>query len=275
MLQHPPVQGKYALERIISEINSDYFPSTPADARIAFGSGPLRRPRESLVRNLTIVLIKTLLQQKPSYHRRKRLAAALGALRDMHPHPVFLALSDNLSNLFRLIPDQDLERGVEFLELVVDTWQFLDPDVCQRMNNYVENLPSADFDCLKFLLTFVPLQAQAKDRTSRITKKELNESISFFFELPKEIADRYIAIYLGSNTFDEANAWAKSMIPYAGDFSSDQVRQLLLDVPKNNNVRNSFQLGSLVSALRNAKKLPIQDFELLLRSNDLDEFSLI
>jgi hypothetical protein len=272
LLQHPPVQGKYALERIINEINSDYFPSIPADARIAFGSGPLRRPRESLVRNLTIVLIKSLLQDKPNYSRRKRIAAALNALSQMHPAPVTTALTDHLSKLFRLISDQDLEWEIVFLEHVPDTWQFLDPDVCQRLRNYVKVLPPANFDCLEFLLRFEPLQTQARHRTSHATKKELSES--FLFDLPKEIADRYIAIYLGSNTFDDANAWAKSMIPYVGDFSSDQVRQLLLEGPQNQNIRKSFQLGSLVSALRNAKKLPVDDFELLLRSNDLDEFCL-
>ena len=80
LLQHPPVQGKYALDRLTQEIDSDYFPSTAQDAQVAFASGPLRKPRESLVRNLVIVLTKSLLQDKPNDKRRMRLSAALVAV---------------------------------------------------------------------------------------------------------------------------------------------------------------------------------------------------
>jgi hypothetical protein len=272
LLQHPPVQGKYALDRLLNEINSDYFPSSPKEARVAFASGPLRRPRDSLLRNLTIVLAKTLLHEKPDYKRRNRIAAALAALRDMHPSPVASALADRLSSLFRPISDQDLSWATTFLEHVPDTWQFLEPDVCQRLQHYVRDLPAANFEDLDFLLKFVPLQIQARARTARATKKELNEAL--FFDLPKEVADRYIAIYLGASTFDDANAWAKSMIPVVGDFSSDQVRQLLVGAAKNTQVSGSFQLGSVVTALRSKKKLPIEEFEELLRSNGLAEFTL-
>jgi hypothetical protein len=48
LLQHQPVQGKSALERLINEVNSEYFPRVPAKAAQALSSGPLKRPRDSL-----------------------------------------------------------------------------------------------------------------------------------------------------------------------------------------------------------------------------------
>lgn len=272
LLQHPPVQGKYALDRILSEINSDYFPSSSKEARIAFSSGPLKRPRESLLRNLTIVLAKSLIQEKPDYKRYTRIAAALAALREMHPLPVASALKDRLSSLFRSVLDQDLNWLTTFLEKVQDTWQFLEPDVCQRLQNYVKDLPSSEIESLDFLLRFVPLQIQARNRASRATKKELNQAL--FFELPKEVADRFIEIYLSSGSFDDANAWAKSLISFIEDFSPDQVRHLMIGVGKNPQITGSFQLSAVISALRSKKKLPVDEFEEILRSNGLTEFLL-
>jgi hypothetical protein len=49
MLQHPPVQGKAALDRLAAEVASQYFPSTLEDAIRHFQQGPLARPREALV----------------------------------------------------------------------------------------------------------------------------------------------------------------------------------------------------------------------------------
>lgn len=87
LLQHPPVQGKYALDRLLQEIDSDYFPSTVHEAKVAFSSGPLRRPRESLVRNLVLVLAKTILNDIPKWKRRARISAALQATQLLHPEP--------------------------------------------------------------------------------------------------------------------------------------------------------------------------------------------
>jgi hypothetical protein len=56
LLQHQPVQGKYALERLMVEIDSDYFPANKKAALVAFSSGPLKRPCDSLVRNLVVIL---------------------------------------------------------------------------------------------------------------------------------------------------------------------------------------------------------------------------
>jgi hypothetical protein len=108
LLQHPPVQGKYALERLLKEIDSEYFPSTMADARMFFASGPLRRPRESLVRSLTVVLCKTLLNSKPEWKRRRRTEAAIQAIQHLHPEYYGKSLGEKLSPIVRTIEDKDL-----------------------------------------------------------------------------------------------------------------------------------------------------------------------
>src|SRR5690606_568784 len=59
VLRHPPAQGKFALDRMLAQVNSEYFSTKESDAIAAFSTGPLRRARDSLVRNFTIVLVKS------------------------------------------------------------------------------------------------------------------------------------------------------------------------------------------------------------------------
>jgi hypothetical protein len=273
LLQHPPVQGKYALDRLLQEIDSDYFPSSAKDAKVAFASGPLRRPRESLVRNLVLVLAKTLLKDKPEWKRRMRIAAAMQAIQQLHPEQFARTLADTLSAVFRTVLDVDLLATINFLKLVPDSWQYLEADVRQRIQNYTSELPADDLDEMDFLLDFSPLQVQARRRVMFATKKELSQT--FFFAYPKEVVDRVIALYLESKSFDEANDWAKQMFPYTDDFNADHVRRVLSNAAKNGQILGSFQIGPLVSNLRSRKKLSVDEFERLLSENGLEEYALV
>jgi len=273
VLQHPPVQGKYALDRLLREIDSDYFPSSVKEAKLAFSSGPLRRPRDSLVRNLVLVLAKTLLNDKPEWKRRTRISAALQATQQLHPDQYSRALSEKLSTMFRNVADAHLITTIKFLQDVPDTWQFLGPDVRQRLQNYVTKLPGDDLDEVDFLLGYVHLQAQARHRVRVATKKELSNTM--FFDMPKEVADKFISLYLESKSFDDANDWAKQMLVYTVDFTADHIRTLLTNAAKNSQVLNSFQIGPLISNLRSKKKIPNDEFEKLLTDNALGEYVLV
>ena len=271
LLQHPPAQGKYALDRLLRDIESEYFPTDRNEARIAFASGPLKRPRESLVRNFVLVLAKTLLNEKPDYKRRMRLVAGLTATAELHPGVFAATLRERLSALFRSVPDASLSTAIYFLRDINDSWQYLEADVTQRVQNYVRNLPSTNYEDLEFLLKYIPLQPQARQRVQASTRQEIHDSL--FFDMPEEVADRFIAIYLSSVSFDEANACAKQMMLITGDFTANHVRRLLTSVSKKDQVRGSFQLGPLIENLRGKGKLPKDEFEELLQENDLDEFS--
>lgn len=272
LLQHPPVQGKFALDRLVQEVESEYFPSTAKDARVAFASGPLRRPRESLVRNLVLVFAKTLLKDNPDYKRRGRLAAALHAISELHPLPYSGAVSECLSPLFRAVPDAELLSVINFLKYVTDSWQYLEADIRQRLQNYVRELPTKNLDDIEFLLNYTPLQVHARHRVAIATKKELSQTV--FWDMPSEIADRFITIYLASESFDDANSWAKEMIMQTSGFTADHVRRVLTSAAKNHQITESFQIGHLILSMRSGKKIPLDEFERLLHENGLEKFAL-
>lgn len=271
-LQHPPVQGKYALDRLLRDVDSDYFPTTTKDARIAFASGPLKKPRESLVRSFVLVLTKSLLAESGDYKRRRRLKSALAAARELHSAISASTLAERLSQLVRAVPDASLISAVYFVRDAKDSWQYLEADVAQRLRNFVQSLPSQHFDDLEFLLGFSPLQEQARHRAKIATKQDIAGAL--FLEMPAEIADRFVEIYLSSGSFAEANSCAKLMMPSIAEFSDVHVRRLLVGINKNSQVRGSVQVGPLLTSLREKNKVPKVEFETLLDENGLEEFML-
>lgn len=271
LLQHPPVQGKYALERLVKEIDSEYFPDNKDKARVSLASGPLRKPRESLVRNFVVVLIKKLLKEDVDWKHKRRVAAALNATFELHPQGYGAALSKKLSALLRSLDDAELNRVIAFFQLTKDSWQHVENDVRQRIENFVSALPSNLIDDIDFLLSFDPLRKQALSRIAAATRAELKETI--FFTLPSEVADRLIAIYLDSPNFDQANEWAKHLAIHASDFNEDQIRRIVTGAAKNEQVLNSFELGALLNVLRRRKKIPEEDFDGLLMTNELSKYA--
>jgi hypothetical protein len=271
LLQHQPAQGKYALERLMAEVESEYFPATPAQATVALSSGPLRKPRDSLARNFILLLLKRLLQEELTGKRKAQVVAALRAVCAMHPAHYASTLEEKLTPLFRTVSDADLLRCTQFLERVPDCWQFMGADVRQRIQNFVGALPTDGFNDLDFLLEFEPLKKFAEHRVGYANHVELMDL--FFFDLPSKIADRLIEIFLRSGSFDEANELAKSLSSAATDLSADHVRRIVTGAQKNKQVLYSFELGSLLSTLRSRNKLPEAEFDALLHEHGLSKFA--
>jgi hypothetical protein len=269
-LQHPPAQGKYALNRVLSDVDSDYFPITAKEARIALASGPLKRPRDSLIRNFVLVLVKSLLKGSSDYKRKLRLTAALTAVKEMHTAISAAVLKESISQLIRALPDTSLSAAIHFARDVNDSWQYFDPDVAQRLQNFVRNLPPEDFSDLEFLLRFPPLRKHARDRLEVATAQDISTNI--FFEMPSEVVDRLIDIYLSSRSFAEANSCAKEMMLYLSDFTESHARKILQGINANTQVSGSVQVGALIAALREKKKIPLDQFEALLQESGLEKF---
>ncbi|WP_297576918.1 hypothetical protein [uncultured Deefgea sp.] len=268
LLQHPPAQGKYALERLLQEINSEYFPSVVENAKITFSSGPLRRPRDSLVRNLILVLVKTLVNESPEWGRRRRINAALQATQQLHPNLFSSTLADKLSPIFRALPDTTLRVAIELLKEIPDSWQYLEQDIRQKIEAYTLNLPTELFWLVEFLLKYQPLRKQAQHRVRTATKSEISDPL--FAATPIAILDRMVVLYVDSTSFSDANEWAKEMHPYVNQFNANHIQQILKAAASNSQILGSTQLPQLIYNLRLSKKMPESEFVQLLEENNLE-----
>ncbi len=101
LLQHPPVQGKAALGRIIKDISSENFPDTTDEAIELLQHGPLARARLALVGSVIKVLLKELLQGKHPAIQNHRYLAVLNAILKMYAGTAEEILRENLPKYIR------------------------------------------------------------------------------------------------------------------------------------------------------------------------------
>lgn len=274
LMQHPPAQGKYALDRLRGEIDSEYFPTQVSQAINWLSSGPLRKPRESLNCNFTLVLVKRLLKEEiDDWKKRQRVVAALRAVAKLHRVQYEATLTEKLSTVLRTLKDAELINATRFLQDIPDSWQCVEVDLRQRLQDFVAALPADHLEHLDFLLQFEPLRQSAESRVNHATRDELKNTL-FFDGLPVKLADRYIELYLDSKSFDQANEWAQDLSLYMSSLSKDQIMRIVTSVQKNQQVLNSFELEALLNRLRSRKTIPEGEFDALLHASGLSGYAL-
>ena len=267
LLQHPPLQGKHALERILEEISSQYFPTTLKGATVALTSGPLGRPRESLVANLVRVVVKRFVREELEWKTRQQLLAVLQATGVMHREYYSKALSLTLTPILRASPDDKIDLQLELLTNLESGWLYAEPDVRQKINNYGRELPWAELHLICDLLTNIDFQEAARHRLKKITLEEVEKQI--FFGFCDEFSAWTISKYLAVKNFDEANRWAKEMLSYTSDFAAEDVRRLLMHAVDNDQITGSRLLPTLINKLETTSKLPKSEFSQLLNDHGL------
>ena len=125
LLSHPPVQGKAALERILRDVESEYFPTRPEPAIEFFKMGPLARARDALVRNLIVVMTKTVLGKPSQAQSRERRFAALNAILAMHAHAGERTMLTSLPGLVESVPDETWYRVFFYLSHIPISWDYI------------------------------------------------------------------------------------------------------------------------------------------------------
>lgn len=268
VLRHPPAQGKFALDRLLGQINSEYFPTKKQEALDALRAGPLTKARESLVRNLVVVLLKKTFEETGSARARK--ISALKAIEILHPDYYKKALSTKISSLVRVLSDDSLGLALMPVSDIPHAWDSLETDASQRLHSFVKYLPSKQISSLEWLVESTPFAEVAKSRILRANRKELKEA--FFFSIRGPISERYVELYLKSASFEQANDWAKEIIGNIEDFDESQLHSLIADGSKNSEITGSFRFSDVISAVQKTEKLEKGALNTVLISSGLGEY---
>ncbi|MCC4272079.1 hypothetical protein LL254_15315 [Marinobacter nauticus] len=273
LLQYPPAQGKYALDSLISEVDSEYFPTDIKKAVVAFESSPLKKARDSLVRNFTVVLLKKLINDSKDYKEIYRLSTALNAVGVIHRDTYRNTLSEKLSHVVRALEAEKLDRIIPLISNVEDSWHHLQADVRQKFQAYVENLPKDKFEDIDVFLSIADLQKFAEKRLRKATRAELDEPL--FFIVPSQVSDRIIELYSESRSFEQANNFASTVIRYSADYSKEQIQRIITACGENDQIEHSFEIGSVINALRKNKNVTDEIIDEWLQEADLTKFTKV
>ncbi len=268
LLQYPPSQGKYALDRLVTDIESNYFPSIQKDILLAIKSSPLIKPRYSLLRNFMIVLIKKVLNEKTVSLNRHKFYSVLSAIGEIHKEHYDDILGKDLTKIVLQVPDEELENVTSLLMNVTDAWSYLDGVAQVKINSYVKDLPSSDMTLLELLLNYDPLKASAEKRLSRATMNEITSVVPF--ELGTRVIDRMIDIYAKSDNFYSANSWVKDALSYVYEFSKSDVEKIVKAASENDQITGSNEYPRLIRAIRSKKVIEDGALNTLLQEHGME-----
>ncbi|MFA5774364.1 MAG: hypothetical protein WC864_03190 [Ilumatobacteraceae bacterium] len=269
LLCQEPAQGKYALDRLLVDVRSAYFPTLSTEAINSLSNSPLKHARKSLARNFLIVLIKDRLHGELDFRVRKRLDGACLAVKHLHFEVWQDVIVNKLSDLFRALSgDEELSSAVAFVRLDPLLWDALDSDVQNKLKLFVEDLPSEMVSDLELIFSFDPLSNAASTRCHKLKLDELQWNL--FVHTPVPALDHIVDTFARSTSFIMAINWGKIIQENIREFSADHVRVVIDAIGENPQISGSFGLDFLVSALRKAMIVPAETFDAFLIDNNLE-----
>jgi hypothetical protein len=274
ILQHPPVQGKAALDKLIEKIDSAYFPTYFKDAEAVLAAGPLARPRESLVRNFVIVIIKELLRTDLVLDKHRRYIIALNVTGKLHQLFVEKTIKDNLNSIVAGISDDELHRVIIFLDMVKDCWQFLQIDQQTRLKTYTKNIPDKHIHIIEHALSISDLNSEAMIMVSKLSDSNIVKIIDEYsvLSISQPIINRAVVLYCDANSFADANYSAKNfIIPFRDKLNQTQLESIIKASRNNSQIRGSKVQITVLTQLRSALIIPEVEFNLILEANGFTE----
>jgi hypothetical protein len=140
LLQRPPVQGRAAFNRIIQDISSDYFPTEPELALKYFQKSPLARARFTLIKDVIIVLTKSLLTEDRPKDERARQFSAINAISSMYFSEAREILNSQLSDIIiNRVTDENWDKSIIYLGSV-NAWDELSDQCKLKAEAFIEKI---------------------------------------------------------------------------------------------------------------------------------------
>jgi len=114
LLQHPPTQGKKALDRIMADIKLSSFPNDCEDIYTFLHTKYFKSAKASLIRNFIIVLLKLILKNEvPEFSsKRQELLCALMAVAKGFDELYQQTMSEQLPKIAESLEDQQLYLSI-------------------------------------------------------------------------------------------------------------------------------------------------------------------
>lgn len=278
LLMRPPVQGKAALDRVRTEIQSPLFPKSLEGALRVLRAGPLQRPKDVLVRNVVVATVKAV-TSGPLYGDVDffdRASAALLAIEEMHPDAVLRAYAREFPRIASNVPDSNVVGILRFCAKIPSAWDYLSEDVVAKLEGLISTIDPTESPEL-FLLArqWAELAETAELRLASFGRAELialvNSDRSRASATPSVIA-RGLTLLNESRSWDSTNTLISgALLPLVNAFGESELRAILEAVAANFEVRGAFATPTLLAAIRDHGRVPAPSFRRLIEEHELLE----
>ncbi len=256
MLQRPPAHGKVFVDKLIDQVESNYFPEDVKKAVAYFQNTPLVRPRTALLRNFVIVLLKRMVAvTSDDIFLLLRYISALKATLELHRVDVATTLSQNASQILSRVLESDYWKLIRVLYHMPELWGYVRDDLKLKLGEYVKALPDSDKPyILKIVFKFDLFAVSAETLLFRLTEEDISDLLDdclTYKEVSHEnILERAVELYVDSESFAAANHRAQRwLIPFLRDLKERHIVRFLEAAKQNDQILNSFELETVLKAL--------------------------
>lgn len=271
LLQHEPMQGKAALERLQKKVKSINFPNTKELIIEHFKLSPLSRARESLIRSFIICLLKTLIKDQHNSNSENRHALAFNAVWEMYPSITETILKAKLNTLMLSLTDEEFEVAIKRLRLINDYGKFIKKDVRELRRNCLNRMYSKD-------PTSVILIGLKDERLRHIIVENLKKvGVQQLLSLVKtephpEFVPRAVELYVQSNSWKSANKLGTELIiPLAKYLTAEYIETIIKGISENKEVESSFKAKNVLMCIQSTNIISEEEFNNLIKKYSLEK----
>ena len=233
LLQHPPVQGKAALDYIWADIHSEYFPTTVQEASKHFAHGLLARTQESLLRSVIIGLTRDLLTKQRPLRERQRQHAALGAAlqlsyqRDDKMHQGNEILNSQFSLIVSSLSDAAWPSIISYLHYIPSAWDALGEPEKNKAFRFMQSCsPETVEQVMTEALNIAALEEMAGKRLPDLSIDSLARLLSQSKQ--PEYVEEAIGRWGMAESFEDAKVRTKKLIiPFLPMINATQIAQIV------------------------------------------------
>jgi len=253
LLQHQPIQGKSAIERIVRDIKTTSFPPTLDTACVFLNSRYLDRAKKTLIENLIFLLLKAILRgdlpDLPLTYSRQMILT-LQAISRRYPDVYEERMRTKLLTIVESLEESRLPNVFQLVGSDPRCWNWLDESTKTHLKAVTQlslKTPS--------IRNFVFEAIVVDDLKPIIVEgfKELSSEIqiSIIKSTPQpEFADQAVILYSEAGGYRSAeNLGASLILPMAGCFTVSDIQKVLKAVLENNQIYDASGTPAILDEL--------------------------
>ena len=265
LLQHPPVQGKAALQHIWDIIKSEYFPEDVEQAIQSLKTSYLARARKSLIRNIVIGLTKSLLLENKPRTEKRRMIAAIKAIKYLYFEQATSVINENLSQIINKISDERWSFLFFYIR-IMDAWEALDNSQKIKAKTYIQAITKIDQGTVYILLTSLEIKEIEELAFNQVTKfkdGELDALIKIIYKHREtlksskivNIIDIYkpyvIEKFVESKNFYNSELYGNKLMFISEDLKEEEIKDILKSFCENDQIHLAVEVPEIMTEFFN------------------------
>lgn len=239
LLQHPPIQGKAALDRLKNDLVQPSFPSTQATVSEFLDGRYLRHIKTGLIDNLITVFLKVIIKEVDPdlIGKEETIIMCLVAVSRRHPRQFAQRMRQELPRLSDGCNDDELRRVMRLFRADRRCWQWLGRPNQVRITEIVNDY-SFDAMTLHAVASCLEIPELRPLFAARAETFTLEQKRTLYSGHPNQVfIDDAIKQYGEARSYRGAEALFETMIrPFVSMFRPEHIRTVVDSAKANDQI---------------------------------------